>query len=298
MTVSSVNSRPVLSVIQKACGPDRDANVSEMVDLVSDAIDAGADIVLPQELFQGPYFCQAEHQEWFAWACGVDEDPGIAAVAKLTRGRGTIVPVSFFERAGQAHYNSVAVVDDGNVLGVYRKSHIPDGPGYEEKFYFNPGDTGFKAWPTRHGSIGVGICWDQWFPESARAMALLGAEIILYPTAIGSEIGDQSDNDTADMWRRAMDGHAVCNHVALAAANRVGVESELTFYGSSFIVDHRGRTLAEADRTSARTITAELDLAEARADRAGWGLFRDRRPDLYGPLLTSDGRTPLSPPRG
>jgi N-carbamoylputrescine amidase len=260
-----------------------------MVDLVSVAIDSGADIVLPQELFQGPYFCQTEHQDWFAWACTVEEDPGIAAIAKLTRGRGTVVPVSFFERAGQAHYNSVAIVNDGNVLGVYRKSHIPDGPGYEEKFYFNPGDTGFKTWPTRHGTIGVGICWDQWFPESARAMALLGAEIILYPTAIGSEIGDQSDNDTSDMWRRAMDGHAVCNHVALAAANRVGVEGELTFYGSSFIVDHRGRPLAEADRTSAMTITSELDLTEARADRAGWGLFRDRRPDLYGPLLTQDG---------
>ncbi len=191
-----MNSRPVLAVIQKACGSDRDTNVSDMVDLVSEAIDSGADIVLPQELFQGPYFCQTEHQDWFAWACAVDEDPGVAAIAKLTRGRGTVVPVSFFERAGQAHYNSVAIVDDGNVLGVYRKSHIPDGPGYEEKFYFNPGDTGFKTWSTRHGTIGVGICWDQWFPESARAMALLGAEIILYPTAIGSEIGDQSGNDT------------------------------------------------------------------------------------------------------
>ena len=285
-----MNTRPVLSVIQKTCGTDRAQNVSAMAALVEGAIDAGADIVLPQELFQGPYFCQTEHQDWFAWASSVEDDPGIAAIAKVTRGRGAVVPVSFFERAGQAHFNSVAIVDDGEVRGIYRKSHIPDGPGYEEKFYFNPGDTGFKAWPTRHGTIGVGICWDQWFPESARAMALLGAEILLYPTAIGSEIGDQSDNDTADMWRRAMDGHAVCNHVFLAAANRVGVERDLTFYGSSFIVDHRGRPIAEADRTSEMTITAELDLTAARADRAGWGLFRDRRPDLYGPLLTQDGR--------
>ncbi len=285
-----MNSRPVLAVIQKACGAHRSQNVTDMTDLVASAMDAGADIVLPQELFQGPYFCQAEHQDWFSWASSVDDDPGIAAIRELTKHRGTVVPVSFFERAGQAHYNSVAVVEDGEVLGVYRKSHIPGGPGYEEKFYFNPGDTGFRAWATRHGTIGVGICWDQWFPESARAMALLGADVLLYPSAIGSEIGDQSDNDTADMWRRAMDGHAVCNQVALAAANRIGTEDELTFYGSSFIVDHRGRPLAEADRTTPVTITAELDLAEARADRAGWGLFRDRRPDLYGPLLTQDGR--------
>ncbi len=287
-----MNSRPVLAVIQKACGPDHSENITDMADLVAAALDAGADIVLPQELFAGQYFCQTERQEWFAWASPVEEDPGIVAICKVTAGRGAVVPVSFFERSGQAHYNSVAVVEDGEVLGTYRKSHIPDGPGYEEKFYFNPGDTGFRAWATRHGTIGVGICWDQWFPEAARAMALLGADVLLYPTAIGSEIGDQADNDTADMWRRAMDGHAVCNAVPLAAANRVGTEGELTFYGSSFIVDHRGRPLAEADRTSTATIVAELDLDAARADRAGWGLFRDRRPDLYGPLLTSDGKTP------
>jgi N-carbamoylputrescine amidase len=286
-----MNSRPVLAVIQKACGDDRTANVTEMADLVGAALDSGADIVLPQELFGGPYFCQTEHQDWFKWASSVDEDPGITAIREVTAGRGAVVPVSFFERAGQAHYNSVAVVEDGEVLGIYRKSHIPDGPGYEEKFYFNPGDTGFRAWPTRHGTLGVGICWDQWFPEAARAMALIGADLLLYPTAIGSEIGDQAENDTADMWRRAMDGHAVCNTVPLAAANRVGTEGELTFYGSSFIVDHRGRALAEADRTSTTTLVAELDLAAARADRAGWGLFRDRRPDLYGPLLTNDGQT-------
>ena len=284
-----MNSRPVLAVIQKACGSDRDANVSDMVDLVSEAIESGADIVLPQELFQGPYFCQTEHQDWFAWACTVDEDPGVAAIAKLTRGRGTVVPVSFFERAGQAHYNSVAIVDDGNVLGVYRKSHIPDGPGYEEKFYFNPGDTGFKTWSTRHGTIGVGICWDQWFPESrARWRCSARRSSSTRPrSAARSATSPTTTPRTCGAARWTVTRSATTS--PLAAANRVGVEGELTFYGSSFIVDHRGRPLAEADRTSAMTITAELDLAEARADRAGWGLFRDRRPDLYGPLLTQDG---------
>ena len=169
--------------------------------------------MLPQELFQGPYFCQTEHQDWFAWACSVDDDPGVAAITKVTKGRGTVVPVSFFERAGQAHYNSVAIVEDGEVLGVYRKSHIPDGPGYEEKFYFNPGDTGFKAWPTRHGTIGVGICWDQWFPESARVMALLGADDRSLSDGDRQRDRRSVGERHRDMWRRAMDGHAVCNHV-------------------------------------------------------------------------------------
>jgi N-carbamoylputrescine amidase len=201
-----------------------------------------------------------------------------------------VVPVSFFEDARPAYFNSVAVIEDGNVLGIYRKAHIPDGPGYEEKFYFNPGDTGFKTWSTRHGRIGVGICWDQWFPEAARAMALQGADLLLYPTAIGNELGSQAGNDTSDMWRRAMDGHAVCNHVPLAAANRIGTEGDLTFYGSSFIVDHRGRPLAEAGRATSETIHAEVDLGQATADRAGWGLFRDRRPDLYGDLTRLHSR--------
>ena len=202
---------------------------------------------------------------------------------------GAVVPVSFFEEAAPVYFNSLALVEDGKVLGCYRKAHIPDGPGYEEKFYFSPGDTGFRTWSTRYGRIGVGICWDQWFPEAARAMVLQGAELLLYPTAIGSEIGSQSDNDTADMWRRAMEGHAVCNQVPLAAANRFGAEGELTFYGSSFIVDHRGRELATAGRDSAETLFAEIDLAKAKADRAGWGLLRDRRPDLYGVLTKLHG---------
>jgi len=271
-----------LAVIQQAFGDDRQANRDSTVSAIADAVAAGADVVLPPELFEGRYFPQHERQECFSWATTVDENPAVIAVQKATAGTGAVVPVSFFEAAPPVYFNSVAVVEDGVVLGVYRKAHIPDGPGYEEKFYFSPGNTGFRTWSTRHGRIGVGICWDQWFPEAARAMALQGADLLLYPTAIGNEVGSQAGNDTADMWRRAMDGHAVCNHVPVAAANRVGTEDDLTFYGSSFIVDHRGRPLAEAGRDTAETIHAELDFAQATADRAGWGLFRDRRPDLYG----------------
>jgi N-carbamoylputrescine amidase len=273
-----------VAVIQREFGEDRDDNRAGIVAAVAEAIDAGADIVLPPELFEGRYFPQHEEQEYFSWATTLHESPAIAAIEKVTAGTGAVVPVSFFEAARPAYFNSVAVIEDGLVLGLYRKAHIPDGPGYEEKFYFNPGDTGFKTWPTRHGRIGVGICWDQWFPEAARAMALQGADLLLYPTAIGSEVGSQAGNDTSDMWRRAMDGHAVCNHVPLAAANRTGREDDLTFYGSSFIVDHRGRPLAEAGRDTSEIIYAELDVAQATADRAGWGIFRDRRPDLYGDL--------------
>jgi N-carbamoylputrescine amidase len=278
----------VVAVIQRAFGEDRDQNRDATVAAVADAITAGAHIVLPSELFEGRYFCQYEEQQYFSWATTLEENPAIAAVRKVTAGTGAVVPVSFFEAARPAYFNSVAVVEDGSVLGIYRKAHIPDGPGYEEKFYFSPGDTGFRTWSTRHGRIGVGICWDQWFPEAARAMALQGADLLLYPTAIGSEVGSQAGNDTADMWRRAMDGHAVCNHVPIAAANRIGTEGLLTFYGSSFIVDHRGRPLAEAGRTTTETIYAELDVDQATADRAGWGLFRDRRPALYGDLTRLD----------
>lgn len=273
-----------LAVIQRPFGEDRVANRHDTVAAVGAAIDAGAQIVLPSELFEGRYFCQVEDQGYFGWATSVEDNPAVAAIQQVTAGTGAVVPVSFFEAALPTYFNSVAMVEDGEVLGVYRKAHIPDGPGYEEKFYFNPGDTGFKTWETRHGRIGVGICWDQWFPEAARAMALQAADLLLYPTAIGNEVDDQADNDTADMWRRAMEGHAVCNHVAVAAANRVGTEDALTFYGSSFIVDHRGRALAEAGRGTTETIYAELDLEKARANRAGWGIFRDRRPDLYGDL--------------
>jgi N-carbamoylputrescine amidase len=274
----------VVAAVQRGFGEDRDENRDATVAGVVDAIAAGAEIVLPSELFESRYFCQFERQEYFSWATTLDDNPAVAAIQKVTAGTGAVVPVSFFEDAAPSYYNSVAIVEDGNVLGVYRKAHIPDGPGYEEKFYFTPGNTGFLTWDTRHGRIGVGICWDQWFPEAARAMALKGADVLCYPTAIGNEVGSQAGNDTSDMWRRAMDGHAVCNHVPVVAANRTGVEDEITFYGSSFIVDHRGRPLAEAGRDTTEIIYADLDFAQARADRAGWGVFRDRRPDLYGDL--------------
>ncbi|HWN67057.1 MAG TPA: nitrilase-related carbon-nitrogen hydrolase, partial [Haliangium sp.] len=211
--------------------------------------------------------------------------PTIAHFAELARALGVVLPVSFFEQDGPAYYNSIAIVDaDGRVRGVYRKSHIPDGPGYQEKFYFRPGNTGFRAWPTRHGTIGAGICWDQWFPEAARAMAVLGADILLYPTAIGSE-PEEPDVSTKDPWQRAMIGHAVSNSVAVVAANRTGDEGLITFYGHSFIANHRGDKLAELGAADEGVITATIDLEEMRRYRAGFGFFRDRRPDLYGPLL-------------
>jgi N-carbamoylputrescine amidase len=284
-----MGSGVVLAVVQRPFGDDRVANCQAVVEEVAGAIREGAQVVLCPELFEGRYFPQHEDQEYFAWATTLEANPALQAVKKLTAGTGAVVPVSFFEYVPPVYYNTVAVIEDGELLGIYRKGHIPDGPGYEEKFYFSPGDTGFRAWSTRHGRIGVGICWDQWFPEAARAMTLLGAEILLYPTAIGNEIGSQAGNDTADMWRRAMEGHAVCNHVHLAAANRIGTEDGLTFYGSSFIVDHRGRPLATAGRDTSETLFAEIDLAQARADRAGWGLLRDRRPDLYGILTQQHG---------
>jgi N-carbamoylputrescine amidase len=285
----TMGSKLVLAVIQRSFGDDRVDNREETIEAVVLAIGNGADVVLCPELFEGRYFPQYEKQEYFSWATSLEENPAVNAIRKATLGTGAVVPVSFFEHAPPVYFNSIAMIEDGQVLGTYRKSHIPDGPGYEEKFYFNPGDTGFRTWQTRVGCIGVGICWDQWFPEAARAMTLMGADLLLYPTAIGSEIGSQAGNDSSDMWRRAMEGHAVCNHVPVAASNRIGVEGELTFYGSSFIVDHRGRALAEAGRDTAETIFAEIDLDRARSDRAGWGLLRDRRPDLYGVLTRYHG---------
>jgi N-carbamoylputrescine amidase len=282
-------SKLVLAVIQRSFGDDRAENCETTVEEVAAAIGNGADVVLCPELFEGRYFPQYEDQEYFTWATTLEENPAVEAIRKVTSGTGAAVPVSFFEHAPPVYFNSLAMIENGEILGTYRKSHIPDGPGYEEKFFFNPGDTGFRSWQTRHGCIGVGVCWDQWFPEAARAMTLLGADLLLYPTAIGNEIGSQAGNDSSDMWRRAMEGHAVCNHVAVAAANRIGTEGELTFYGSSFVVDHRGRPLAQAGRDTTETIFAEVDLDQARADRAGWGLLRDRRPDLYGILSSFHG---------
>ncbi|WP_193368136.1 N-carbamoylputrescine amidase [Pelagibius marinus] len=281
---------------QMACSWDREANVAGAEALVREAAGQGAQVVLIQELFETPYFCQDQKREYFALAQPVEGNTVLARMSALAAELSVVLPVSFFERANNAHYNSLAMVDaDGSVLGVYRKSHIPDGPGYQEKFYFNPGDTGFRVWKTRYGTLGSGICWDQWFPECARAMALMGAEILFYPTAIGSEPQDASLN-SREHWQRTMQGHAAANMVPLVASNRIGREAgdnaSLTFYGSSFIADPTGAKLAEANETDRAVITASFDLDAIAEQRASWGLFRDRRPDLYGPLLTADGGKP------
>jgi N-carbamoylputrescine amidase len=279
-----------VAAIQCPLGGSRADNLARVERHVRDAAARGAQVILPPELFEGPYFCREEKAEWFAQARTLDDDEAVARMRDVARELGVVVPVSFFERAGQAHYNSVAVVDaDGAVLGVYRKSHIPDGPGYEEKFYFRPGDTGFRVWPTRFGTVGVGICWDQWFPESARAMMLLGAELLLYPTAIGSE-PHEPDLDTRDPWQRAMIGHAVSNVVPVVAANRTGEEEGQRFYGSSFIADPRGDKVAELGRDDEEVLVAAFDLDALARTRAAWGFFRDRRPELYDVLTTADGR--------
>ncbi len=283
-----------VAATQMACSWDRDANVERAVGLVREAAERGAQIVLLQELFETPYFPVEEKPERFALARPLEGHPTIARLAALARELDVVLPVSFFERAGNAHFNSVAMVDaDGTVLGVYRKSHIPDGPGYEEKFYFSPGDTGFRVWPTRHARVGVAICWDQWFPECARAMALQDAEMLLYPTAIGDEpLPDHFDSKHA--WQRVMQGHSAANLMPVVASNRIGSEEHdagvQTYYGSSFITDGTGAMLAEAPRDRQAVISARFDLDALRAMRAGFGLFRDRRPDLYRNLLTLDGR--------
>jgi N-carbamoylputrescine amidase len=279
----------VVAAIQCALGGTRVENLARVEEHVREAAARGAQVVLPPELFEGPYFCREEKGEWFAEARALEDDEAVARMRVVARELGVIIPVSFFERAGPVHYNSLAVVDEaGTVLGVYRKSHIPDGPGYEEKFYFRPGNTGFRVWPTRFGRLGVGICWDQWFPETARAMMLLGAEVLFYPTAIGSEPHDPH-LDTRDPWQRAMIGHAVSNVVPVVAANRTGVEGGQRFYGSSFIADPRGDRVAELGRDDEGVIVASFDLDAIAETRASWGFFRDRRPELYGALGTADG---------
>src|ERR1700754_2756643 len=233
-----------LAVLQGALSDDMDANIAKMSALVRDAAGKGADVILPSELFAGHYFCKTQDEKHFAKAFPWKTHPAVTAMAKLAKELGVVIPVSIFEKAGPHYYNSAVIVDaDGELLGVYRKSHIPDGPGYQEKYYFRPGDTGFKVWDTRFGRIGVGICWDQWYPETARAMMLQGAEVLFYPPAIGSEPHDK-ELDTAEPWRRAMQGHAVSNVVPVVGANRIGhervTEAGQVFYGSSFIADHRG----------------------------------------------------------
>ncbi len=273
---------------QFAATPDRAANVARAESLVRAAAGRGANVILLQELFESLYFCQDQLAQHFSLAAPFDGNALVARMAALAGELGVVLPVSFFERAGHAHFNSLAMIDaDGRVLGLYRKSHIPDGPGYQEKFYFTPGDTGFKVWKTRFGTFGAGICWDQWFPEAARAMALMGAEALFYPTAIGSEPAPAPPLDSRDHWRRVMQGHAAANMMPLVASNRTGTErlsTEITFYGSSFIADATGAIVAELGRQDEGVITAGFDLDAIARQRAGWGLFRDRRPELYGVL--------------
>lgn len=264
---------------------DMTANIDRVAFQIGRAADQGADIVLPPELFCDHYFCKTQEEHHFATAFPWREHPAVIAMQTVAQEFGVVIPVSIFEKAGPEYYNSVVIVDaDGALLGVYRKSHIPDGPGYQEKFYFRPGDTGFRVWDTTKGRIGVGICWDQWFPEAARAMALMGADLLLYPTAIGAEPQDAS-LDTAARWRRAMQGHAVSNVIPVAAANRVGDEDGQVFYGTSFIADETGAIVSELSRTEEGIVSAMFDLEQIERDRAAWGFFRDRRPDLYQRLV-------------
>ncbi|RYY26036.1 MAG: N-carbamoylputrescine amidase [Sphingomonadales bacterium] len=275
-----------VGALQLAFTDDIDANIANVTEMVREAASRGAKVVLPPELFEGEYFCRVEDEGLFANAKPVGKHKAVLAMQKLAAELQIHIPTSFFEADGPHHYNSLAMIGpDGKVAGVYRKSHIPDGPGYEEKFYFRPGNTGFKVWDGPDAvTLGVGVCWDQWYPETARAMMLMGAELLFYPTAIGSEPHDDS-LDTARLWRRAMVGHAVSNVVPIVAANRIGVEHGQTFYGTSFITDERGDILAELGREETGVITATLDLDRVKRHRAAFGFFRDRRPDLYGRLV-------------
>ena len=283
-----------VAATQMACSWDRAANVDKAESLIRKAAGQGAQIILIQELFETPYFCKDQKEELFALAAPAEDHPVLARMSALAAELEVVLPVSFFERANNAYFNSQAILDaDGRCLGYYRKSHIPDGPGYQEKFYFNPGDTGFRTWNSRYASLGVGICWDQWFPEAARVMALKGAELLLYPTAIGSE-PQNPEVSSKGAWQRVMQGHAAANAMPVIASNRIGHEQgdsvAIDFYGGSFIADHTGALLAEAGEEEA-VLTASVDLDQISAYRASWGVFRDRRPELYGLLLTSDGET-------
>lgn len=282
-----------IAATQMSCTDTIEDNILKGDRLVRAAVSQGANIVLLQELFETYYFCQKEKPEFYEYATTLEENKAINHFKNLAKELDVVLPISFYERKNNARYNSVAIIDaTGEVLGIYRKSHIPDGPGYEEKYYFNPGDTGFKVWNTKYAKIGVGICWDQWFPEAARCMALMGAEVLFYPTAIGSE-PENSEIDSKDHWQRCMIGHSSCNLVPVVASNRIGREqiedSEINFYGSSFITDGTGVKIAEANRTDEAILVAEIDLDYTQFQRTEWGIFRDRRPDLYGPILTHDG---------
>lgn len=282
-------SKITVAATQMSCSWNIDDNIVKAEKLIRGAATAGAKIILLQELFETPYFCQVKNEDYFKLASPYIQNKGIKRFRNLARELEVVLPLSFFENASGRFYNSVAIIDaTGEVLGVYRKTHIPDGPGYEEKFYFTPGDTGFKVWKTRYAVIGVGICWDQWFTEAARCMALQGAEILLYPTAIGSE-PDRPEVDSKNHWQLCMQGHAAANIIPVIASNRVGVEtiggSEIRFYGSSFITDGTGAKVAEADDITEKYLTAELDLEQTRKYREYWGIYRDRRPDMYQQIV-------------
>ncbi|MDO6412957.1 N-carbamoylputrescine amidase [Sphingomonas sp. BIUV-7] len=273
-----------VAALQLAFTGDIHANIATVTELVREAAGKGAQVILPPELFEGPYFCRVEDEGLFATAKPTAEHDAVKAMQKLAAELSVTIPTSFFEADGPHHYNSLAMIGpDGAVQGVYRKSHIPDGPGYEEKFYFRPGNTGFKVWPAAGTTVGVGVCWDQWYPETARAMMLMGAEVLFYPTAIGNEPHDPG-LDTSRLWRRAMIGHAVSNVVPVVASNRIGTEDGQTFYGHSFICDERGDMLAEFGANETGVLTATLDIDRIKRHRAAFGFFRDRRPELYGRL--------------
>jgi len=283
-----------VAITQMACSWDAAANIAKAEQLVRQAAKQGAHIILLQELFETPYFCKKPNPDYLQLATTVENNPAILHFQKIAKELQVVLPISFFERAGQARFNSIAIIDaDGSLLGVYRKSHIPDGPGYHEKYYFNPGDTGFKVWQTRYAKIGVGICWDQWFPECARAMALQGAELLLYPTAIGTEPHDANINSCAH-WQRVQQGHAGANLTPLIASNRIGSEEQdgynITFYGASFIADQLGEKVAELNKSDEGVAVHSFDLDKLEHTRTAWGVFRDRRPHLYSSLKTLDGQ--------
>ena len=284
-----------VAAVQMRCTRDVNANIANAEGLVRKAAADGAQIILLPELFERQYFCQERQYEYYEFAKPVEENDAVKHFAKVAEELKVVLPISFYEKDGKRLFNTVAILDaDGTNLGIYRKTHIPDDHYYQEKFYFTPGDTGFKAFKTRYGTIGVGICWDQWFPESARCMALMGAEILFYPTAIGSE--PILDCDSMPHWRRCMQGHAAANIMPLIAANRIGTEtvkptpdnqnqsSSLTFYGSSFIADETGALVEQADRENDAVLTHTFDLDEIREMRSSWGVFRDRRPEMYGAM--------------
>jgi len=282
-----------VAATQMSCSGSIDDNIAKADVLVRKAAGKGAQIILLQELFETPYFCQKEKSDYYVYATELEQNKAVNHFKKVAKELQVVLPISFYEKKNYARYNSLAVIDaDGDVLGKYRKSHIPDGPGYEEKFYFNPGDTGFKVWNTRYAKTGVGVCWDQWYPEAARCMALMGAELLFYPTAIGSEPEDGSI-DSKDHWQTCMFGHAAANLIPVIASNRIGIEedddSSITFYGSSFIAGPQGKMVSEAGRAEEAVLVTEFDLDQLEKQRLEWGIFRDRRPDLYRIISSYDG---------